>query len=402
MLISSRLAPLANMCVTRPSRSSRCSLGWQLLPPALTQLLLGALYGAQPGLRPVVLPQSSLPDRIAANERAQTHARRAQASVVAAYLAWSLGSSVHAVRSVPTFYGLLHLDAQALPQAEFEGFLRSAWRRLVRVAHPDVVGPAGEERFRAMRTAYETLGDPIQRDAYERCGGISCARLRPQLRRQRAAVRRQVHEHVRLSEARPRRLAHVLRGPARRPCSRQLDRSRRIGVLCAFDKFRLLTFQWRYVCLAAIFAAEVRVVLAPTHESPLSWIPVVGTLLPWQHVVMLHDLFIALSCACGQIVPLLRPEPVKRPPSAVDELAPIQPMLDDLVAGARDIDARMIMATRSDVQASFGAGEARPAHVEATIDRVRAGALSVMIDARTKADEEGAKAWAAATGAAPI
>ena len=159
--------------------------------------------------------------------------------------------------------------------------------------------------------------------------------------------------------------------------------------------------QWRYVCLAAVFAAEIRVVLAPSHESPLGWVPIVGSLLPWQHTVQLHDLFIALSCACGQIMPLLRPEPVKRPASAIDELAPIDPMIDDLLAGARDIDARMIMATRSDVQASFGTGEPRPSHVEATIDRVRAGALAVMLDARTRADEEGAKAWSGAAKAGP-
>lgn len=175
------------------------------------------------------------------------------------------------------------------------------------------------------------------------------------------------------------------------------DRGGSASYVSAAASNRLIR-QWRYTCLAAVFALEVRVVLASTSDSPLSWIPVVGALLPWQHIVILHDVFIALSCACGQILPLLRPEAKRTTAgSPADELAPLQPLLDDILAGGRETEARMAMGTRADVQAAFGTGEPhRPGHVEATLHLVRDGALASMVDARVRADEEGAKVWAEA------
>lgn len=140
------------------------------MPPTLTNVLLRAIYSAVPTLRPTIGPNASREDIVAANRLAQTHARWAQATVVGGYLLYSMAASVATALAFPNFFVLLDLDPRTVPEADeaFEASLKSAWRKLVRRAHPDVVGSQGENAFVAMRTAYETLGDPIKRDAYER------------------------------------------------------------------------------------------------------------------------------------------------------------------------------------------------------------------------------------------
>jgi hypothetical protein len=47
--------------------------------------------------------------------------------------------------------------------------VRHAYRRKARNCHPDVTGePAAAARFRRLRDAYDVLGDPIRRRAYDR------------------------------------------------------------------------------------------------------------------------------------------------------------------------------------------------------------------------------------------
>lgn len=163
-------------------------LSWYFLPNFATQLLLRVIYSLQPTLRPTVQPQSPPHVVVKENERAQTHYRWARIGVIVAYLVWSLWSSYSTVFNTPNFYTSLQLPVGvALEEtlgAGAEGFdgagvnfsngarevvnLKSHWKRLARVYHPDKVGPAGEERFIAMRGAYEVLSDPVKRYAYDR------------------------------------------------------------------------------------------------------------------------------------------------------------------------------------------------------------------------------------------
>ena len=62
-------------------------------------------------------------------------------------------------------YKVLQVD----PEAEDE-VIQAAYRRLAQKYHPDVVGPgpASSGRMTAINRAYETLRDPIRRQAYDR------------------------------------------------------------------------------------------------------------------------------------------------------------------------------------------------------------------------------------------
>lgn len=66
--------------------------------------------------------------------------------------------------SSPNFYTVLEI-AQAAPAAE----VKRAYRRLVRIFHPDAnPSPEAAHRFREIQLAYETLSDPVKRSAYDR------------------------------------------------------------------------------------------------------------------------------------------------------------------------------------------------------------------------------------------
>ncbi|HZK06307.1 MAG TPA: DnaJ domain-containing protein [Actinomycetaceae bacterium] len=62
--------------------------------------------------------------------------------------------------NVPTLYEILGVTPAASPEE-----IKSAYRRLMRAAHPDTGGTAG--LFRAVQLAYDTLTDPARRAAYD-------------------------------------------------------------------------------------------------------------------------------------------------------------------------------------------------------------------------------------------
>jgi len=64
------------------------------------------------------------------------------------------------------YYGVMGLDRKASPEE-----IKSAYRKLARKYHPDVSKePGGEEKFKEVGEAYETLGDPKKRAAYDELG----------------------------------------------------------------------------------------------------------------------------------------------------------------------------------------------------------------------------------------
>jgi curved DNA-binding protein CbpA len=59
-------------------------------------------------------------------------------------------------------YGVLQVDASADSDA-----IRAAYRALAAVYHPDHAGADGESRMREINAAWEVLGDPQRRAAYD-------------------------------------------------------------------------------------------------------------------------------------------------------------------------------------------------------------------------------------------
>ena len=72
---------------------------------------------------------------------------------------------------VDDLYRVLHVDASA-----DSATIRAAYRALAAVCHPDHAGAAGEPRMRELNAAWEVLGDPQRRAAYdtERRGTSLC------------------------------------------------------------------------------------------------------------------------------------------------------------------------------------------------------------------------------------
>jgi DnaJ-class molecular chaperone len=61
-----------------------------------------------------------------------------------------------------TLYSVLGVDAQASPRE-----VRTAYRELALRYHPDAAGGGDGDRFLEVRAAYDVLGDPIARRAYD-------------------------------------------------------------------------------------------------------------------------------------------------------------------------------------------------------------------------------------------
>lgn len=73
---------------------------------------------------------------------------------------------------VTDYYEILGVPRDATPEQ-----IKKAYRRLAREAHPDVAGndPASEERFKDVSRAYDVLGNPDKRRAYDLGGDPSAA-----------------------------------------------------------------------------------------------------------------------------------------------------------------------------------------------------------------------------------
>ena len=64
------------------------------------------------------------------------------------------------------YYAILGVERDASAED-----IKKAYRKLARKYHPDVsTDPAGEEKFKEVSTAYETLKDPEKRAAYDHLG----------------------------------------------------------------------------------------------------------------------------------------------------------------------------------------------------------------------------------------
>lgn len=128
-------------------------ISWAILPHLLTKVALRGLYGVQ------IVPRPTTP------AQAQLHARRVQALVIVAYLAYTVYSSVF--RRSANYYELL-----GVPLDCDGDDVRRSFRKLARIYHPDKAGgrQADEQFFIELRRAHDCLADPLRRTAYDRFG----------------------------------------------------------------------------------------------------------------------------------------------------------------------------------------------------------------------------------------
>ncbi|RPA76610.1 DnaJ-domain-containing protein [Ascobolus immersus RN42] len=128
---------------------------WTFLPSVATSIIQRGAYST--GILPP--PQSK--------ERARTHYRIINALIILGYLLYTLYiANLESLQEPPNFYQILGLPYTFSNDQQ----LRSVYRKLSVKYHPDKVGMAGAEQFVLIKTAYETLGNPAKRFAYDRWG----------------------------------------------------------------------------------------------------------------------------------------------------------------------------------------------------------------------------------------
>jgi hypothetical protein len=91
--------------------------------------------------------------------------KRVFITAVALYLSYTIYEAYHQIMLSENFYDLL-----TVPHDIEERPLRSRFRRLTVLYHPDKAGPQGEEFFMHLKRAYDVLSSPAKRYAYDRFG----------------------------------------------------------------------------------------------------------------------------------------------------------------------------------------------------------------------------------------
>jgi len=99
-----------------------------------------------------------------------SHFRRIYASLIIAYLCFNIYELLHQIKGQGDFY-----QALGLPHTANERDIKSRFRRLAALHHPDKVGHSDsgstqDQYFVYLKYASDTLQDPVKRYAYDRFG----------------------------------------------------------------------------------------------------------------------------------------------------------------------------------------------------------------------------------------
>ncbi|RPB23965.1 DnaJ-domain-containing protein [Terfezia boudieri ATCC MYA-4762] len=140
---------------------------WYFAPPYLTRALLWVYLRIQQHPPP--------PPRHGSPKTYKTLYKRMLILIVLVLSLYDLTSTYRALVGKETLYKLLN----GLPISATEKEVKREWRRMSLIYHPDVAAGVGvaksrlkeiEDRFMQMKEAYEVLGNPVKRFAYDRFG----------------------------------------------------------------------------------------------------------------------------------------------------------------------------------------------------------------------------------------
>ncbi|GAA5844768.1 hypothetical protein JCM5353_006775 [Sporobolomyces roseus] len=257
-------------------------LCWTFLPSLFTNLLLSTFYRFSPSSRPTLPPNASPPQVASANSVAQRHFRRARITLVVSYLGYSVLSVYwsQATGINQNYYSLLGLSRQIV-EAEGPSAVKSQWRRLARIYHPDKVGKGGEERFVELRRGVDILENDGKRWAYERFGpGIA--------------------DWGKLVTNRE----FLVKG-ATNAGAFWVFAFGSIALFSFFRKDERRNNFWRYLILALSASLEFHFLLRPSPSPTFSFL--FPNRLTYEHIALLRQLFISISMAMSQLTPLLFP-----------------------------------------------------------------------------------------------
>lgn len=257
--------------------------GWSFLPDFITSRAVQVMHTTLFPMLKLTPPPPRTPAYV-------KQYRYVFSVVVLGYLLYNF---VEASNGMPAnFYEMLGVQ----PAAD-DGQLKQAFRGFAKKNHPDRVGPQGELLFVSVRDAYESLKDPVRRFAYDRFGPdalewANCSTVRDYLYR---GLQQSLGFHI---------------------------ASFVFLVAASFIGQPSPVAFWRYLLYFAQFLAEFALILGPSatmsnpsdtsasgsstlHENILS------TLFPrrvaYQHILLLHQIFIVASVAVSRVAPVLFP-----------------------------------------------------------------------------------------------
>ncbi|KAH9966286.1 hypothetical protein BJV74DRAFT_286356 [Russula compacta] len=238
-------------------------LGWSYIPDFITGTLL---RWVRPYLRTSITP---------------LHYRLTFAFVVLSYLAYNFFEA--SLSTPPNFYELLDISP-----ASDGGKIKAAFRAFARRYHPDRVGPEGSELFVAVREGYEALMEPNKRWAYDRFGAeiLSCKECVTQ----RDFLARGLIQSLGF---------HIVSGLA-------------LLFFSVIGRSSSVAF-WRYTLFFGHFASELSLLFSPSPSSPeYQGYSILSLLFPtrlaFQHIRLLHQLFMFFSIAVSRVAPVLFPD----------------------------------------------------------------------------------------------
>lgn len=201
---------------------------------------------------------------------------RVYITAICLYLVFTLYEAYDGLLRAPTFYDLL-----SVPHTASAADLKSRFRRLTVLFHPDKAGSAGVQHFLTLKHAYDVLSDPTRRFAYDHFGPamLQCTHCS-------AAYDYVLHG------------VHGLGGY--------------YGVtaivliaLSALGKFKQGRW-WRFLVLAAMAALEGMVLSRP--HAVLPSIPFTKPLLPFEQAALARKVALASLIALNQLGSFLAAE----------------------------------------------------------------------------------------------
>ncbi|ODQ53456.1 hypothetical protein SAICODRAFT_7170 [Saitoella complicata NRRL Y-17804] len=232
--------------------------GWFFLPSMATNALQSVYYR-------LITPAGS-PQPPPNSPRFNRDKRNIYVFVVLLYLGYTVYESVLSLK--PNYYAML-----GVPVDVDEKTLRSI------LLHPDKTGVEDDQRFIALRTAYETLSNPPRRFAYERFG--------EQITGWKDAIT--IKDYI----------IHGVQSTAPMYIVSGLF----LVVMNVLGKGQFAQY-WRFLTFFILMAYEALVITRSNFLPPFSYI--LPGRLPFEHLIIAHKLSLAFFVALNQIGPIVR------------------------------------------------------------------------------------------------
>ncbi|SPO06647.1 related to chaperone protein DNAJ [Cephalotrichum gorgonifer] len=253
-------------------------MGWWFLPNLVASWTQSIWYS--------LTIRAGDPKPVPGTPRHATHRRRIQVLVISLYLLYTLYEAAYDLRLAGNYYSDL-----SLPLSASDREIKSRFRRLAAVYHPDKAGDGSDgSEFMRLKIAADVLSNDAARFAYERFG--------PAIAGWRDCASR---------------YEYVLRGTAKGIVPHYLSYAAALYVM-GFVGYLDFARYWRWFFLAAMAVFELHVATRPSSPfldllNPVLASPLIAQppLVQFQLVSFARRCCVTLYIALSQIGPLLFP-----------------------------------------------------------------------------------------------